>query len=201
MRRVANVVSGVIHPFFIPLFGVCALLFFDDPYEHLYFNFKLFILGSLVLYTLLIPVAAFACLKRIKVIDDYDVLNERQRQIPILITLVSYLLCAFTLSRFDSLIFVDKAIYALVAVAVILMVISRFWRISVHAASAGWLLALMIISDFMSGGMHHWLVIGALVASGMVLSARLYTQTHNPAQVATGFSVGLFLSILLIIII
>jgi len=70
------------------------------------------------------------------------------------------------------------------------LIITFFWKISLHMAGiSGVIGGLLILSIKFGLGISPFLLI-AIVAAGFVASARLYLNAHNPSQIFVGFAIG-----------
>jgi hypothetical protein len=78
-------------------------------------------------------------------------------------------------------------------------IITFFWKISVHSLGIGGIVGiLLIISSMVPESPVNYLLLAAILISGIVLSARLKLQAHTQAQVYVGFLLGLFISFMII---
>jgi len=79
--------------------------------------------------------------------------------------------------------------------------INLWWNISIHAAGAGALTATVIALAFRMHTPLTFYLLAVILVSGVILSARLKLNSHNPAQVWTGFLTGLIGIILFILLV
>ena len=70
------------------------------------------------------------------------------------------------------------------------LLINNFWRLSIHAYGWGFALYLMLFQYSYVFENGFLLSLLAILACGMVLSARLYLGRHNNLQVHLGFVIG-----------
>jgi len=116
--------------------------------------------------------------------------RQRDRLLPYFLTFVSYVFCAFLLSRLA----MPKFVYALMlAVAVALLIngiINIWWKISAHATGAGGFLGGILCVSYQNYiNPLEWIVTVILIC-GAVAAARLYLKAHTPGQVIAGFLNG-----------
>jgi len=81
-------------------------------------------------------------------------------------------------------------------VIIVLLIISFRWKISIHLASIGGIIGLLLAVSFRTGTNPLLLVTGAFLVAGIVGTARIYLEKHNLIQVVAGFMLG-FLGIFL----
>ncbi len=67
--------------------------------------------------------------------------------------------------------------------ALLVWLINRHWKISIHAVGVGGGVCLLLLA----GGLSRWPVLAAIP---LVAWARLHLQAHTPAQVAAGLALG-----------
>ena len=77
--------------------------------------------------------------------------------------------------------------------------INFWWKISIHAVGAGALTATVIALSFRMHTPLTFYLLAVILASGVILSARLKLNSHNPSQVWIGFLTG-FMGIILFIL-
>ena len=126
--------------------------------------------------------------------------DQRERNIPMYIML-AYCLLLYVLFRYK---FPDaqlpKYIYALplagVFVTVSFTFINRWIKISLHGGGAGILTGFLFAYTMDQLYFQFWVLIFAVVASGLTIAARLYLQKHTPREVYTGWSLAVLITFL-----
>lgn len=120
--------------------------------------------------------------------------DRRERVLPALFVNLSAFALYYVLTVKDPKGQFPSGIYAL-AIGSLLTVcictlITRWWKISLHSAGMGILTGFLYAYYF--GYMQYptWVLPASLVASGLVMSARMYLGAHNLAQCFAGFAVG-----------
>jgi membrane-associated phospholipid phosphatase len=70
--------------------------------------------------------------------------------------------------------------------------ITLFWKISAHAVGTGGLLGFLfgIVYSFAATELLYPTLV-CVLATGLLLSARLYLNAHTPVEVGAGFLLGL----------
>jgi membrane-associated phospholipid phosphatase len=119
--------------------------------------------------------------------------DRSQRFVPFLFTTFIYGADTFLFTRNLSNLYLSTVILAAVSVCIgLVTLVTLFWKISAHAVGIGGLLG------FLFGIVYHFAAIEllyptivCLLAAGLLLTARLYLNTHTPAQVGAGFLLGL----------
>ena len=201
MVALSRVISGIFHPYFLPLisFGIMLMVL---PGTKLYpMQLKLVIMGIVMLTTVILPLIFILVYSMIKGTDMF--LNKASdRLVPFLFTAICYFLGAQAFGQIPAVPSVFRTfLLASVVVIVVLTLVSSFWKISGHGACVGGLLGSVLAIVFRYGLELNYLIMGLIVVSGMVGASRIILRKHTPAQVYTGFSLGvltLFLSVLFI---
>jgi membrane-associated phospholipid phosphatase len=79
-------------------------------------------------------------------------------------------------------------------------IINFWWKISIHAVGSGALIALVVVLSIKMHTPLTWFLIPVIMASGLVMSARLWLNSHSPAEVWSGFLLGLLVPVLLLFV-
>jgi membrane-associated phospholipid phosphatase len=93
-----------------------------------------------------------------------------------------------------------KYVYALplsgVFVTVTYTFINRWIKISLHAGGAGILTGFLLAYASAQVEFETWILVAAILASGLTLTARLYLKKHTQLEVYTGWSLAVLLTFL-----
>ena len=162
-KKLSNGISWVLHPFLLPLYLIVVLLTLT-VFAHYPANVKFYLLWVVVLYAMIIPLLALGVLRSLGRISDFKVDNRRERLLPLLVGAVCYVLCAITIAKIPSAIFLRKFMIAAAALLVVMNV----------AGVGNMMVPLMV----------------AILCAGALASARLYLGCHNGQQVLAGFCGG-----------
>ena len=156
-------------------------------------------LWVVALYTTVIPVLSLGVLRSLGRISDFRVDDRRERTLPLLLGAVCYVLCALTIARVPSAIFVRKFMFAAACCEVMCLLVSLRWKISLHLTGMGALVALLVVMNVVGAGRMLVPLAVALLCAGALASARLYLGCHNGAQVAAGFFGGFAVAMLAVL--
>lgn len=110
-KKLSNGISWVLHPFLLPLYLIVVLLTLT-VFAHYPANVKFYLLWVVVLYAMIIPLLALGVLRSLGRISDFKVDNRRERLLPLLVGAVCYVLCAITIAKIPSAIFLRKFMIA-----------------------------------------------------------------------------------------
>jgi len=199
LKRAAQTVSWLLHPFAVPLY-VLAVMLFSDPYlSHLTREVKTYLVWVVMLYAAVIPALSIGFLRTVGILDDLSISTRRSRVLPLAIGIICYLLCAITVSRLATAGTVRQFVLAAACCEAFALAITPFWKISLHLISMGGVTALFFLLNIAGMGHLFWALIAAILCSGLLASARLQLGAHNPLQVAAGFFGGFTVALLAIL--
>lgn len=193
--RLAHGISWVLHPFLLPVYMI-ALLLTATTFALFPANVKFYLLWVILLYAVLIPVLALGVLRSLGRISSYRVDDRHERLLPLLVGAICYLLCAITLAKIPSVVFLRKFMVAAACCEVLCLVVSLRWKISLHLTGMGAVVALLVVMNI--AGVGHMLIplSVAILGAGALASARLYLGCHNGMQVLAGFGGGFLVATL-----
>ena len=145
-KKLSNGISWVLHPFLLPLYLIVVLLTLT-VFAHYPANVKFYLLWVVVLYAMIIPLLALGVLRSLGRISDFKVDNRRERLLPLLVGAVCYVLCAITIAKIPSAIFLRKFMIAAACCEVLCFVVSFYWKISLHLTAMGAAVALLVVMN------------------------------------------------------
>jgi len=190
----SQILSVIFFPGFLPIYGL--LIIFNAPtlysYELAarYGSLKGVILLLAFVNMTLVPVAFMPLLKYRNIISSYSMNTRTDRIIPMAIGSLMYIVTTVIFYSFRIPVIIKSFILATTILAILILLITLRWKISIHSAGLGSLLAaVMALSVRMYANLTAlWLVL--ILCSGLVMAARLYLNSHRPAQVYAGFALG-----------
>lgn len=194
-RKLSNIVSWVLHPFLLPLY-VLAMLLTLTVFAYYPSGVKFYLSWVVVLYAVIIPVLMMGVLRSLGRISDYRIDNRRERYLPLLVGAVCYLLCALTIAKIPSVEFLRKFMVAAACCEVMCLVVSFYWKISLHLTGMGAVVALMVVMNVAGVGNMTVPLMVSVLCAGVLASARLCLGCHNGRQVLAGFCGGFAVTVL-----
>lgn len=194
LSMASQVISVIFFPGFLPIYGL--LIIFNAPtlfsYELAvrYGSMKGIILLLAFINMTVVPLAFMPLLKYRKVISSYSMYTRTDRIIPMSIGSLMYVVTTIIFFSFSIPGIIKSFILATTIVAILILVITFKWKISIHSAGLGSLLAaVMALSVRMYADLTLlWILV--ILCSGLVMAARLYLSSHTPLQVYAGFALG-----------
>lgn len=197
-RKIANTLSWVLHPFLLPVY-LMAVLLTMTTFAHYSTQVKFYLMWVVVLYAIVIPFLALGVLHSLGRISSFKVDNRRERWLPLAVGIVCYILCAITFAKIPSAIFLRKFMVAAACCEAMCLVVSLWWKISLHLTGMGAVVALLVVMNIIGVGNMLIPLMVAILAAGALASARLYLGCHNGAQVLAGFCGGFVVAMLAVL--
>ena len=194
MQQLARFFSFVFHPIFVPVY-MLLFVYASDPYLQyiIPINKMKPVLVLLVVNTIIMPVISFLYLRKKGVFTSLFLEETNERKIGILILflfhLISYLLWR-KLQLPPS--FLSLFLGILVSLASVFF-ITGYFKISLHTLAFGGVVGAILGLYRAHGFMDYSVLAFAILALGVIASARLILNAHSPKEVNSGAVLGVFI--------
>ncbi|HEY8388359.1 MAG TPA: hypothetical protein VIK74_07130 [Parasegetibacter sp.] len=193
LKAVANLLSYVFHPLFIPLY-VTAFVLYVYPYYFSGFDSRAHfrILVTVFINLCFFPALVVFLLWRLKFSKNIFLKTQRDRIIPYAASLIFYFWAwqVFKNQTDIPAIFVQFIFGAFLSICGAWMA-NIFVKISMHTTALGGMAAFLLFLAFAdSGAMGAYLAIAIFIA-GLVGTARLLVSDHTYFEIYTGYTVGI----------
>ena len=188
--RFSKILSFVFHPVLMPTYAILLLLYFSKVFsQFMPIEQKTHLINLTLIFTLLLPLLGVFLLKKLKIVSSIYMENQKERKWPLLIAISSY----YLLFRMFDFLYIHPIIIKLVLGAMLILflavIISNFWKISLHMLGIGGVFGAFLAFQYLFGG-KLFLIILLLLCSGLVAYARINENAHTLKQVYLGFLVG-----------
>ena len=188
--RFSKILSFVFHPVLMPTYAILLLLYFSKVFsQFMPIEQKTHLINLTLIFTLLLPLLGVFLLKKLKIVSSIYMENQKERKWPLLIAISSY----YLLFRMFEVLYIHPIIIKLVLGAMLILflavIISNFWKISLHMLGIGGVFGAFLAFQYLFGG-KLFLIILLLLCSGLVAYARINENAHTLKQVYLGFLVG-----------
>jgi membrane-associated phospholipid phosphatase len=198
-QPLARFFSTIFHPVFMPLYTLLTILYaFPFRYEYVpdkIWNVTIFILLGM---TMVAPTIIILIMKKLEIVSDYDISQQKQRIFPYLIFFFFYLLTflQFKPSDISSNDFMkDSLLAAIFLGATISLTLSfflnNFLKVSVHTMAVANLFTFICLISRNTQKSLFILLILSLIVVGLTGSARIFLRAHTPREVYYGFLCGI----------
>jgi hypothetical protein len=192
VKYIANLLSYVLHPLFIPtyffLFLMQVLPFEFVGISEWQLKMRLF---SVAWLTAFFPAFAVFLLWRLKLSDSIFLRTQKERIIPYVITMFFYWWMYYLSRNFTDQPIALKFFYLGIFVAsAIGMTVNNFMKVSLHAMGiAGLTTAVILVSVFYPVNNAVWVLL-AILLTALVISARLVVSDHTKKELVVGLFIG-----------
>lgn len=190
LRVLSHIVSLLFNPVFMPLYGL--LIIFNAPTIFIYipFNIKRVILLLTVLNMTVIPIVILPFFKYRNIISSFSLTDKGDRIMPLALGLIMYIITTVIFYSYQIPVVIKLFMFAASVTAFIVLMVTLRWKISIHSAGVGALLATVMALSIRMGAPLTIYLAALIVVSGVVMASRLYLGAHNPKQVYYGFAAG-----------
>jgi len=188
---VARILSYLFHPLFIPTYLFLILLGFDTTFSVLLpMKMKLLITGTIMATTIVFPMLLILLMLRMKVISSLFLPQREERIFPLVIIAIFYYLTFYLIKDLYFPRNFQLFILGATLLAIITLLVSFFYRISMHMTALGGISGLFLSMTLVTGGYYLAFLISAILVSGLTGSARLKLNAHQPAEIYSGWLMG-----------
>lgn len=207
MKILSEILSWVFLPLFTPVYGLLIVMFVPSNQDYLFNEDSMYFMSApaktAILYWFMIlsvitPGLSFVILRKKNIITTIDMENQRERNVPMFITLASCLILYFLFIIIAQNGVLPKYVYALplsgVFITVTYTIINRWIKISLHAGGVGIMTGFIFAYAYEQIEYQFWILIFVILASGLTISARLYLKKHTPLEVYTGWSFAVIIT-------
>ena len=193
----ARIISDLANPLTIP-----PLLFMATGWEFNAGNNQILYMGAVAIFFFtVLPLGLLIHLQQTARIKTLDITNIKSRNLPFLLTLISYLIGSVLLLqvRFDGSFVIKIIILCYIVNPVIGWLISQKWKISIHTAAIGTNIALFFMLYKIGYKIHSLaytqvILLILLILLPAVMWARYRLGVHSLAQVSAGAVIGVVLT-------
>ena len=199
--RFSKFISYVFHPVFIPLIILFTLFNFTSTLvisnSNNFCVKSVYILFVLV-YTIL-PILTSAVLFKLKLISSFEMHDNKDRIVPLMTNTIYIILGGIISSScLNVLPFIKLIFLSYFLITICALVISFFWKISLHMLAAGNMLAVFVSSNFLIEP-NLVLVFVFFVIALIIAFSRYIEGAHTIPQLILGVAVGFCTQILIVL--
>jgi len=198
-QRFAQIASIVWHPIFMPIYCFLIMLY-CFPYHYMYIPRRIWTISVVLLFlmTCVFPAVSTLILHRLKIVDDMDISQRKQRILPYIIFLFFYL-CTFMMFKpkpTPSLVYMEDPILATAILGATLSLIISFFlnnfkKVSMHTTGISGLLGFSIGISLYTNNSMLAIILLALLATGILAASRIILRAHTPTETYWGIFSGL----------
>lgn len=194
---ICRLLSWVLVPLLMPVYGI-IMIFSLSILDHTSFGVKMAFTLVTFGFNAALPSVLIFVLKKMGLVNDIGLNEQKERLIPYIITTLCMLATALFMHikgapTWVAMFFVGGAVAGFVN-----LIVNFRWKISAHSAAIAGIVAIVIriMHDYYPRpDVLTWLIVW-IALSGLLGSARVWMGRHTSAQVVAGYVVG-FLSVFL----
>lgn len=196
----ARGISALFNPLIIPTIGI-FILFQLNTYVSFSVTMEArrFIMVMVFVNTALAPVLAILVLKRLGYIKDLFLYDSKERILPLLFSAIMFFMTYYLLRQLTLPSLIYFYLMGASLLALLTLLISFVWKISIHMVSLGGLTGLLIVTSILLQVDVSRLIIAAFLVSGITAAARIHLRAHLPLQIYAGYLLGLGVMLLLFV--
>jgi len=192
-RKIAQGISAVFYPLFVPTYAFAILLSMPAYFAALMPpSAKWMVLGMVFLTTCVLPTSFILIMIRTGMVSTRYLSKREDRTMPYIVSIIFFYLTFYMLKKLQI-----SAVYYYFAIGatmlnILVMGINFFWKISSHTASLGALAGMILGLSYFLNTFYFGLIALTILLAGITAYARLKLEAHTPAQVYAGFLLGFF---------
>jgi hypothetical protein len=189
----AKISSYLFHPIFMTIIGV-FIIFNSGIYSTgIPTQFSHYVYLMVFLCNVLLPLTLISSLIIFKKIKNEIIEEKQERLIPLIFTTICFYFCYYMVSRLSPSVIINLFLGSAVVVLVAVLIITVFWKISMHLAGIGGITGLtLFLIHFYNADILLILSILILI-TGIVATSRLALGSHSIFQLIGGYFLGLVL--------
>lgn len=194
----AKIVSVVFHPLMIPLYGILIIFSAPTLFGFIPFEIKRVLVLIVLVNNVLLPLSLMIYLYYRKLITSVVIDNREERMLPLVLTTFFYFVTVYIFIKYRIPVFIKTFVLTAAVISLAVMIINYWFMISIHAAGAGALLAMVLMLSFMMQTPLTWFLVPVILISGAILSSRLLLNSHSPREAWFGLLLGFGVTALLL---
>ena len=199
MIMFAKAYSAIFSPFYAPFWAFMWLFLFS--YLRMWpLGYKAFIMGIVVMFTIIIPRLTIDLFRRINKWTHWQLSHREHRYMPYFITIASYIACVVLFMQLNTALFMRGMILATLATSLVCALLNVWWKVSTHMASMGGLFGTVIAFSYLFYFNPLIPMCCMLMLAGVMGTSRMLLRQHSLAQVIVGFLIGAVASMVFIMI-
>ena len=188
--KLSKIISFFFHPIFMPTYAIFLLFAFSPLFsDFMSMSQKIQIVQLVIIFTLLLPIFSVLTLKKFNIVTSIYMENREERRWPLLFTIIWYYLLFRLLDSIHIQYIVIQLLFGAMLILLLAIIVSNFWKISLHMLGIGGVLGAFFAIQTLFGG-NIFLIITLLFCAGLVGFARVNENAHTLKQVYLGFLVG-----------
>jgi hypothetical protein len=201
VKRLADIISYVFHPLWMPLAGMAFYLRYM-MFVKVNPALPMFVLVVMFACTILFPLITIYVMRSSKMISSVHMPTRQERRWPLLFGtfyfFLAYIVISEVTEKFAAVDGLRHIAMAGIATLMICTLVNYFYKLSIHMAGIGGVTGMLLAYAPQAQINMLYILVFMVFASGLVGFARLKLSAHSSGQVAAGFAAGFISQFLLL---
>ena len=195
LEKISNIFSIIFNPFLVP--SLAFILLFVFTYLNIMpIQYVLFVVSIVVVFTIFAPLFFIFLYKWINKWTMHEMSERKNRFIPYLLTMMSYITCLILMHRMHLPSYFSSIIVTGLMSTAVCTLLNFRWRVSIHLVGYGMLIGGFISYSFLFYFNPLGWLCGLILLSGIQGSIRISYHQHTLLEIIVGFMVGMFCGII-----
>lgn len=192
MKHLAKAISVIFHPLLLPSYAL-PMIMIANPYMfgNLAFEMKLRLFLIVFINTFVFPVLAIFLMRKLNFVSSFELHEQKERHIPLIAISVFFFWSYMVFGDMPIDNFLPEMLLGASIAVFASFFINIFFKISIHAIAASYLVGVSIGLLRISTYNLEFLLILAIIIAGLIGTARLYLKAHQMDEIVSGYAVGL----------
>jgi membrane-associated phospholipid phosphatase len=195
MNKIAQFISAIFQPLLFPSYGM-LLLFQTGNFVYFNTQYKAYGILSVFILTAVIPFTAILILKKAKLVTSFQLEQRKERTLPYIFVILSYLATILFLYRIFMPLYVVALMVGVLISTILIMLLNLKWKVSAHLSAIGGLSAAIVVVSYRLGINPVGLLSAAFVLAGLIATSRIQLKAHTLLQTLVGFGIGFIVLVL-----
>ncbi len=198
LRGVANVISVIFHPVFMPV--IMSLVIYKlapAGFAGLQPKQLGLMLISIAVSTVLFPLFSILLMKPLGFIDSYRMPTAKERTIPLMVIMIFYFWISHVFNNMAGVVPLALKVLLLGNFwgIIIVFLVNIFTRVSMHTSAAGGMIGIVAVLLIISPANMILPFFAALITAGIIGSARMVLGAHQRGDVWLGYIIGVIVQL------
>lgn len=207
MKVFSQVVSWVFLPLLMPMYALLIVLYVPSNQDYLFnddcmysmpsYN-KLVVVLYYSIFGVVMPAISYGIMRMSGMISTIEMDDKRERSMPIILMMAYCVVLYIFLIKLFSESHAPKYVYSLalsgIAVSVVHLLLNMWKKVSIHAGGTGIAFGFILAYILNHAEYEFWIIVVPVIASGIVMTARLYLKKHDMTEVVIGWFLGSFIT-------
>ena len=177
----------------MPLLGVFVIFSSGIYTDQIPGEYRRFVYSIILLCTVVLPLTLLPALHFFKMIQQITIDERRERLIPLFFATICFYIAYYLVSKFAPIQVITLFLFSNMLVIISILMVSIFWKISIHMAGIGGITALVVVISLAYSIDLTFYLAGAILLSGLLGTCRLAVKAHSMLEIVAGYLLGFLL--------